>query len=131
MDEIICEFDWTKNDILGGVFVVSLVNVHFDAIVWSASVCCLALLLCVSPWQVFMFLSCGSMSHILYLAFIFLVFVSVVSVHWCTQIRIHESPTTDPAYNMQKSNWGTTELLEVCQSCLCFHFYVDSSTELT
>jgi len=33
-----------------------------------------------------------------------------------TQIRIHESPTTDPAYNMQKSNWGTTELLEVCNA---------------
>jgi len=30
------------------------------------------------------------------------------------QIRIHESPTTNPAYNMQKTDaWSTTELLEV------------------
>ena len=29
------------------------------------------------------------------------------------QIRIHESPTANPAYNMQKSDWETTELLEV------------------
>ena len=31
----------------------------------------------------------------------------------CIQIRIHESPSNDPAYNMQKADWGTTELLEV------------------
>lgn len=31
------------------------------------------------------------------------------------QIRIHESPTTDPKYeyNREKSDWQTTELLEV------------------
>jgi len=33
------------------------------------------------------------------------------------QIRIHESPTTNPAYNMQKSDWETTELLEVHIFC--------------
>jgi len=32
------------------------------------------------------------------------------------QIRIHESPTTNPAYNMEKSDWKTTELLEVYNS---------------
>jgi len=35
----------------------------------------------------------------------------------CMQIRIHESPTTNPAYNMQKSDWETTELLEVHIFC--------------
>jgi len=29
------------------------------------------------------------------------------------QIRIHESATSTPAYNMRKSDWKTTELLEV------------------